>query len=551
MSALKDFMNDRNRAEREKRELAARSSDDTILSAIDMIAETSSTNEKTELVRELMRIPKGLFVLKTTYDPYMTFGIRPDRAWIVSGDTDKTSEQTIVDANATLTKLARRELTGNAAIEAIKSHFAHMGKPSQELLYRILDRDLRAGFGETILRKVDSDIYPRFDVMLAKPFEAKRVTSWPTRVEFKLDGYRVIFRCKDDVGAFYTRSGQRIEALDFMVKSTVETIKMAIRHAHVDVENLSGVVEDQVLVSQHMHRSKAKTGESRSLDIVLDGEVIMGLFEDMGALRKTGVDAVGAEFHVYDILPLAVFEGQAPAVPSLAERRKLLNRLFERFDMLDPTATTAQEHLKVARGFLFKIPQYFAPDESAVQDLFGMARSMTLARYLARGNETREEELLKTTIDKATGQPKVMEGIMVKDPEAPYAFKRSFGWMKIKGCEAGDFPIIGAFPGTPGTKYENQLGGFVVDVNGVLVRVGSGFSDADRERFGIEFNRDMTDAGVVNFVKKDDAWIFTGTTWPPLMRVLGVMAEVEYHEVTPDGSLRHPRMIRLRHDKIA
>ena len=65
-----------------------------------------------------------------------------------------------------------------------------------------------------------------------------------------------------------------------------------------------------------------------------------------------------------------------------------------------------------------------------------------------------------------------------------------------------------------------MLGGFIGNFNGVEVRVGSGLSDNDRVDF-----------------------------WGRREQIRGDLMEVEYHEVTPDGSLRHPRFARFRDDK--
>lgn len=107
------------------------------------------------------------------------------------------------------------------------------------------------------------------------------------------------------------------------------------------------------------------------------------------------------------------------------------------------------------------------------------------------------------------------EGAMFKDPISPYEFKRSKAWMKVKPSDNVDLVIIGAFEGEG--KYRKKLGGFYVDYKGVAVSIGGGFSDAQREEF---------------WAKKDE--------------MLSSLIEVEYMEETADGSLRHPRFIRIR-----
>ena len=112
------------------------------------------------------------------------------------------------------------------------------------------------------------------------------------------------------------------------------------------------------------------------------------------------------------------------------------------------------------------------------------------------------------------------EGVVVKPLEYEYVDKRSFDWMKLKAINTIDARIVDIFEGTG--KYSSSAGGVIIQMpdSEVLVRVGSGFSDEQRDH--IYADPDM---------------------------FIGRMIEVKYHEVTPDGSLRHPRFYRWRDDK--
>lgn len=112
---------------------------------------------------------------------------------------------------------------------------------------------------------------------------------------------------------------------------------------------------------------------------------------------------------------------------------------------------------------------------------------------------------------------KKLEGLVVKDPKGLYHRRRNKAWLKVKTEETEDCRVKDWFSGEPGTKYEKMIGGYIVDFKGVDVRVGGGFSDEERAE-------DPT-------------------------KNIGRLMEVEYHEVTPDGSLRHPRKKAWRDDK--
>jgi ATP-dependent DNA ligase len=124
-----------------------------------------------------------------------------------------------------------------------------------------------------------------------------------------------------------------------------------------------------------------------------------------------------------------------------------------------------------------------------------------------------------------------LEGVIVKDPDGLWERKRSKAWLKVKAEETEDLTIIGAFEGEG--QMAGTLGGLIVNRKGVEVRVGSGFSADDRDKLWAMFLNDLVehDIGGDSF------------------QLVGYTVEVQYQEVTKDGSLRHPVFIRLRKDK--
>lgn len=111
------------------------------------------------------------------------------------------------------------------------------------------------------------------------------------------------------------------------------------------------------------------------------------------------------------------------------------------------------------------------------------------------------------------------EGVIVKDMAAAYEMRRSYAWMKIKDCQSLEAKVVGVERGTG--RLSNAAGAIVVDVDGVQVKVGSGLTDGLREEIWGTF---VTQPG----------------------RILGRLAEIEYHEKTSYGSLRHPRFVKFR-----
>ena len=126
-----------------------------------------------------------------------------------------------------------------------------------------------------------------------------------------------------------------------------------------------------------------------------------------------------------------------------------------------------------------------------------------------------EEEVLKMYgffLDKG------YEGGMVKRLDGLYRKRKHRDWMKLKEIKEVDLVVESLVQGEG--KYHGMLGALICKFNGKRVSIGAGMSDEERE-----------------------LW------WKNPNLILRKVIEVHYHQVTPDGSLRHPRLHAVRWDK--
>lgn len=199
--------------------------------------------------------------------------------------------------------------------------------------------------------------------------------------------------------------------------------------------------------------------------VVLDGEVTDGEFSStVSSVRRKNTAAVNAVYNVFDIL-----SGHG----TYTHRR-----------------LTAYTFVRQANTFSNKFDFYPEVIAHSVDEVMRIYHSL---------------------------RRKGFEGAIVKSLDGLYTLGRSHSWMKLKGYDSVDVPVIGAFEGSG--KYDGKLGGLVVQYGDVEVRVGIGFADQQREEFW-------------NAHKAAE--------------LAGRVVEVGYHEITPAGSLRHPRFIRFR-----
>ncbi len=78
-------------------------------------------------------------------------------------------------------------------------------------------------------------------------------------------------------------------------------------------------------------------------------------------------------------------------------------------------------------------------------------------------------------IEKAGG-----EGVILRDPNAPYVSKRTNSYLKLKSYQDDECTVTEYLQGRG--KYQNKLGSIKCQQgNGKIIRIGSGFTDSERE----------------------------------------------------------------------
>jgi DNA ligase-1 len=210
-----------------------------------------------------------------------------------------------------------------------------------------------------------------------------------------------------------------------------------------------------------------------------DGEIMSNDFTDLmrQVYRKDDNDISDVYFAIFDYLSLAEWETKKGVHP-LKDRKAFLNQRI--------ATAHAKERLKYLKQVRY---------EPALQP---------------------SEEALKESHDRWVSQG--YEGIMIKDSESVYQFKRDWSVMKYKVFFDADCEIIALQEGTG--KHSGKLGSFLVDYKGVEVNVGSGLTDELRE-----------------------------SIWKDPDSHVGRIIEVRYQEETTDGSLRFPTFVCFRNDK--
>ena len=386
------------------------------------------------------------------YNPYVTFGVRqvPTKNSTTTEVIvdEETGQRTVSIHRPTepedncfaeenpwgefkilLKQLAERELTGNAAQDAIEEMAIRFNDAEWNLFCApVIRRDLRAGISVTTLNKIlkNTDyVVPVFKCQLATNSENRPEMIGQKRIEPKLDGVRVIMTVRKKMSGYditcYSRNGKTFENF--------------------------GHIEDQVasIAGKFLAKMGPSLGSMKS-GFVFDGEVIGNTFQELmrQARRKENVQATDSVFNVFDVMPLDSFlEGHCNA--QLRKRVTVLENIRPLVEQLP--------NVELLPHIIVDLDT-----EEGKKQLQSYANTQVSAGF---------------------------EGIMIKELEAPYECSRNTFWMKWKPTITVDLEVVDLEEGTGRNK--GRLGALVCegvdDGKTIKVNVGSGFSDSDRNDY--------------------------------------------------------------------
>ena len=178
---------------------------------IKLLENESSTNTKVELIKQYAdETTKNVFQL--TYDYTIQYYIVDlDRITKVPAqryETYKDSNSELENIIELLELLSSRELTGNKALSAVRFLVEKLSDEANDILERILLRDLQCGVGVKLINKAIPNLIPTFEVMLAQQLDIDSLD--PENfyyIEEKMDGVRFEAFADKEGCTLYTRNG--------------------------------------------------------------------------------------------------------------------------------------------------------------------------------------------------------------------------------------------------------------------------------------------------------------------------------------------------------
>lgn len=239
------------------------------LGLFEAIGGTSSRNDKESLLQQGEKNSVFKRLLWECYNPYRVFNIKKGASGGTIGYGPEPREEHYTMFMDLLDKLHLREVTGNAAIDALEGVFCGLNEEERKWYDKVLKKDLKIGITDKTINKVFPDLIPVFGCALAHPLK-----KFPKRFAYdrKLDGYRCLARKDHDSSAsLRTRNGKLIEGYTGVEQDVIDLLP-------------AGYVFDGEIM--------ARTGSfsDTQKDVFKKGKI------------KDGV------FHIFDMIPVEEFD---------------------------------------------------------------------------------------------------------------------------------------------------------------------------------------------------------------------------------------------------
>jgi len=283
---------------------------------------TNSTNDKIDIIKEYNNDYIIKQVLKYTYSPFKQFHLT---SATVKKNKKLEPREGYNDLFYLLDALTKRTITGHEAIQSVKGYIKHMEEWQQDLVFCILDKNLKTRTGADLINKAIPKCVPTFKVALANSYDKQKgKVNFDTQIWFashKLDGVRCL-AIVDENGTcnFFSRQGKTFDTLDTL-KNEIEGL------------NLRNIVFD---------------GEVCVVD-ENGAEDFQGIMKE---IKRKDHTIENPKYKIFDYLMLEEFDTQV-SKRSLSDRLGKFNMVYNTFneqlnciDLLEQWKVESEEHFQ-------------------------------------------------------------------------------------------------------------------------------------------------------------------------------------------------------------
>ena len=214
---------------------------------------TNSTNDKIDIIKEYNDDYIIKQVLKYTYSPFKQFHLT---SATVKKNKKLEPREGYNDLFYLLDALTKRTITGHEAIQSVKGYIQYMEEWQQDLVFCILDKNLKTRTGADLINKAIPGCVPTFKVALANSYDKQKgKVNFDTQTWFashKLDGVRCLAMVDENGQCnFYSRQGKTFDTLDTLRKE-IESLELTnvVFDGEVCIVNDNGIEDFQGIMKE-------------------------------------------------------------------------------------------------------------------------------------------------------------------------------------------------------------------------------------------------------------------------------------------------------------
>ncbi len=431
------------------------------------LVESPGRKNKEQIIRDAWESQCFEFFMgaRLVYDKMVTFGVKKVQTYDeATDDIGIAGSLYWQEFYQTADKLIKRELTGGAASLAITDLIRQSTKEQWDGWYRlVLMKTFKCGITEKTINGVLKEYGDEASAFIIPTFTCQLAQDSKNHPK-KMVGEKFL-----DV---------KLDGVRILAACNVEsqTVTLFTRNGHINTNFI------------HVAKCLRNALPFMTESVVVDGEMVSCNFNALMTQinRKSDVDTEDAHFATFDIIPLNDFMSGRCETPQWQREENI-----KKF---------CNDHKVALDARIYHVPKIKAnlSTEEGQKILREFNKTALFGGY---------------------------EGIMIKDPDAPYVCKKSFLWMKLKPTITVDLIATDVEKGDPDKLFAHTLGAIVFEgtEGGKFIQVncGGGFTPKMRDEF-----------------------------WAAREQIPGHVGEIKADAVTMDKhgnySLRFPRFVRWR-----
>lgn len=383
-------------------------------------------NKSNELLKE---------VLFFVYNPYIITGLSDKK---INKQVSQDMERNNDDILKMFNYLKENHTGTDKDIYYIQSFIYSQPVEAQDTYKEIFTKNLKIGITSTTINKVWDKLIPSYDVQQGRKLceRIDKIKDEEIILTQKLDGLRCTARVENGNVQLFSRQGQIYEGL-VELEQELSMLPDGCYDGELEKDVLDRRGKSGKGLPDFLNMPNYEVPEKSIINLLYAPMPSKDLFKQTTSIvnsdekEKTGID-----FFIYDTFPTKNFDNMETFNEATGIRKKKASTI-----LLTTMGNTP--HLK-------DVPVlYEGKFDSILID--SMLKQVLLCKQ---------------------------EGLMINLKDSPYEFKRSNNLIKVKKMYPADLKIIGFEEGTG--KNKGTLGALIVNYKGFPVKVGSGFTDAER-----------------------------------------------------------------------